>query len=157
MIKAARAIYPESSISEMNRYSIRIFGKKTITLPTPPIIPFTTRSLRGPSLIRELTAPLISVTKDSIHSCGYAPNENVALNIIHMSSKKIGNPNTLLVTMESMIAVFLFCSLLPGVYVSFKAPEIKPYFSSVIALSTSSSSCLRILSTAALRISMSLL
>jgi ferrous iron transport protein B len=39
MINAARAIYPESSNIEIKKYNMRIFGRKTITPPTPPIIP----------------------------------------------------------------------------------------------------------------------
>ena len=135
----------------MNRYNISIFGRNTITLPTPPIIPLTTRSLRAPSLIMPLTVSPMNATRLSIHSCGYAPKENVVLNMSHIRNRNIGNPKTLLVTTESIIVVFLFCSLLPGTYVSFKAPEMNPYFSSEIALSTSSPSCFFTLSTAASR------
>ena len=49
IMKATRAIYPESSIKDIKRYNIRILGKKTITPPTPPITPSTTRSFREPS------------------------------------------------------------------------------------------------------------
>ena len=99
----------------MNRYRIRMLGKNTITLPTPPMMPFTTRSFKAPSLISPLTVSPMKLTSISIHACGYAPNEKVVLNIIHIRSRKIGKPNTLLVTTASIIVVFLFCSLFPGV------------------------------------------
>ena len=44
MINAARAIYPESSNIEIKKYNMRIFGRKTITPPTPPIIPSISKS-----------------------------------------------------------------------------------------------------------------
>ena len=51
MINAARAIYPESSNIEIKKYNMRIFGRKTITPPTPPIIPSISKSFKGPSAI----------------------------------------------------------------------------------------------------------
>ena len=49
IIKATLAIYPESSINEIKKYNINILGKNTITPPTPPIIPSTTKSCNIPS------------------------------------------------------------------------------------------------------------
>ena len=36
---------------EIKKYNMRIFGRKTITPPTPPIIPSISKSFKGPSAI----------------------------------------------------------------------------------------------------------
>ena len=46
IMKAARAIYPVSSISDMKKNNINILGKNTITPPTPLITPSMISSLK---------------------------------------------------------------------------------------------------------------
>ena len=68
MMKAARAMYPESSMSEMKRYSMSMLGRNTATAPTPPMMPSTTRSRRAPS---PMTPPMVwpsHAKADSSHS-----------------------------------------------------------------------------------------
>ena len=90
MMKAARAIYPESSRRDMNRYRRRILGKKTSTLPTPPIIPLTIRSFSQPPVIVDATkAPNFS-TIHSMHIIGYSPMTNVPLNTRYSNVMNIG-------------------------------------------------------------------
>ena len=92
IIKAARAIYPESSISEIQKYRIRILGRKTITPPTPPTIPSTSISFNGPSdMLLRIKSP-ICPTSHSIPIIGYSPRTNVPSNIKYMKRKKIGYP-----------------------------------------------------------------
>ena len=55
----------------------------------------------------------------------------------HIKKIKKGNPNHLLATSLSILLVYLFISTLPSVKVSCNAPEIKPYFASLSAVSTS--------------------
>ena len=50
-MKAARAMYPLSSMMEMKKYRIMMFGRNTSTLPTPAITPSTTRSFSHPSFM----------------------------------------------------------------------------------------------------------
>ena len=138
MINAARAIYPESSIMEIQKYRIRILGRKTITLPTPPMIPSTSISFSGPSLIVSLMKLPNKSTNHSIAIIGYSPMVNVPSNIRYINRKKIGNPHILCMKMESNTFVVCCCSKWLSVKVSFNAPLIKPYLASVIADSLSS-------------------
>ncbi len=106
IIKAARAIYPESSIKEIKKNNIKIFGKKTITPPTPAIIPSTSKSRRGPSF-RLLLIRLPSVeTPDSIQFIGYCPIAKVAWNINHIKKINMGNPHILWVNRSSSVRTF---------------------------------------------------
>ena len=54
-----------------------IFGRKTITLPTPPIMPSTIRSCKMPLGRTQFINSDSASIAFSIHSCGYLPNENV--------------------------------------------------------------------------------
>ena len=63
---------------------------------------------------------------------------NVHQNIRNMTSRKSGKPAYLLVTIRSMNDVRRLGSVALGVKVSAKAPSMNPYFSLVMALSTSS-------------------
>ena len=54
-----------------------MFGRKTITLPTPPITPSISKSLNAPSGIARCNPDPIQSTSISIHSCGYCPMWNV--------------------------------------------------------------------------------
>ena len=92
MMKAARAIYPESSIYEMMAYRMRICGKKTMTEPTPLNMPSMTMSFSGPSGIAAASADDRRLTSFSISSMGYSPTVNVMLNIMKMMKRKMGNP-----------------------------------------------------------------
>ena len=71
MINAALAMYPLSSINEINVYKIRICGKKTITAPTPPIIPSTSIDFNGPSSIELVMKPPSKLIPSSNQSIGY--------------------------------------------------------------------------------------
>ncbi len=51
----------------------------------------------------------------------------------HITSINKGKPNNLLVTNASMICVVFSACCEAGVYVSARAPEIKPYFSCAIS------------------------
>ena len=82
MIKAARAIYPESSIKDINVYNISIWGKNTITAPTPAMAPSTIISLNGPTGNSEDMMLLMASTPASIQSIGYCPRVNVTSNMI---------------------------------------------------------------------------
>ena len=67
-----------SSINEIKKNRIKIFGRKTITSPTPPITPFTIKSLKGPSVKLLLISLESAATPASIQSIGYSPNTKVA-------------------------------------------------------------------------------
>ena len=79
MMNAALAIYPESSRSDMNIYSSMMLGRNTRTLPTPPMIPSTIRSLSQPSAMNEETNAPKFCTSHSIHLIGYSPITKVPL------------------------------------------------------------------------------
>ena len=92
IINAARAIYPESSINDIQKYRIKMFGRKTITPPTPPTIPSTSISFNGPSdILLRIKSPICS-TSHSIPIMGYSPSTNVPSNIKYINRKKIGYP-----------------------------------------------------------------
>ena len=57
-------------MNEMNMYRIKIFGRKTITPPTPPMMPSTKRSFNAPSAMCSRMSPPIHSTNASIHSIG---------------------------------------------------------------------------------------
>ena len=70
IMNAALAMYPESSMNDMHRKSIRILGRNTITPPTPPMMPSTIRSLRAPSgIVLPMSEPKAS-TPASIQPIG---------------------------------------------------------------------------------------
>ena len=102
MMKAARAIYPESSMYEMKKYKIRICGRNTMTAPTPPITPSTSMSFTGPSGIVVLMNSPSHDTPSSIHPLGISPSTKVAENMMNSSRMKIGKPTYLLVRILSM-------------------------------------------------------
>ena len=128
IINAARAIYPESSINDIQKKSINIFGKKTITPPTPPITPSTTKSFNGPAGIMPSIAEDSQLTPNSIQCIGYAPTSKVAQKMANIISKNIGKPNSRLVTKASIIRVLRVTSFSFSVIVSANAPAINPYF-----------------------------
>ena len=138
MMKAPRAIYPVSSRREMNRYRRRIFGRKTSTLPTPPMIPFTTRSLNQPSCINDAVTELKTETIHSIHLIGYSPSTKVPLNTRYSMTKNNGKAAHLLVTTASIFSVIVVLRLFPwyGFHVSARAPCTKAYRASIMADST---------------------
>ncbi len=115
-----------------------MLGRKTITPPTPPITPSSSRSLNGPSGICVPRNSESQLTPSSIQPMGYAPIWNVAQNISHITSRNSGKPKSLLVTNESMILVVLRSSFSYCTNVSFNAPCMKPYFSEAITELTSS-------------------
>ena len=82
-----------------------ICGRKTITPPTPAMIPSTMRSRSGPSLITPPTHSPRAFTPASIRSIGYCPRVKVKKNISPISSRKSGKPHRRLVTMSSMWSV----------------------------------------------------
>ena len=133
-MNAARAMYPESSSRDMNRYRSRMFGRKTSTLPTPPMTPSIIISLNHPSAMADDTNAPNDSTIHSIHLIGYSPITNVPLNTRYSSRKKIGNANHLCVTIESILSVIplLFCLVRFLWYVSASAPWIKAYLASTI-------------------------
>ena len=118
---------------------MRILGRKTATEPTPPMMPFTIKSFNAPSLIIAPTTSPSQPKPASIHSCGYAPRVKVLQNITNIRSRNKGIPNHLCVTTLSIIEVGASRRFSSMCRVSAKAPSTKPYFSLVIALSTSSS------------------
>jgi hypothetical protein len=68
--KAARAIYPVSSNKAIQKNSSKIFGKNIIILPTPAMMPSTTRSfnrLAGRTYSKKAET---NPTPASIHSMG---------------------------------------------------------------------------------------
>lgn len=69
-----------------------MFGRKTMTPPTPLMIPPTSNSRREPSGIRPVTQSPSHCTPASIHSAGMPPSENVVWKVIHISSRKMGSP-----------------------------------------------------------------
>ena len=105
IMKAARAIYPLSSMNEMKAYRIRICGKKTITAPTPPITPSTSIAFSGPSGIVWLIHSPNAPTPTSIQSIGYCPMEKVTWNITYSKKKKSGKPKYLFVNSLSITCV----------------------------------------------------
>jgi len=77
IIKAARAIYPVSSINEIKKNRIKILGKNTITPPIPLITPSISKSLNTPAVIILSRVFMSSPTPFSIQFMGYCPNEKV--------------------------------------------------------------------------------
>ncbi len=123
-----------------------MFGRNSATAPTPPIIPSTTNERQAPSGIIPLNRLPKASNPAAIQSCGYAPSQNVTLNISHISSINRGKPSHLFTISLSSLRVRLLASFLPSVKVSCSAPEMKPYFASLMAVSASISSCLMIFS-----------
>ena len=115
-----------------------MLGKKTITPPTPPIMPSINISFNGPSPIWLLIRLPNASTNHSIPIIGYSPSTKVPSNMIYMKRKKMGYPHTRCVTMASRTFVICAFSWWLSINVSFNAPLIKPYFASVIADSLSS-------------------
>ena len=138
IINAARAIYPVSSRNEMHRYNINIFGKNTMTPPTPPMIPLATRSLMGPSGMVLWTKLESASTPALIQSIGNCPSENVSQKMKNIMSKNSGYPNILLVNRVSSRRVVSSSLSSSRVRVSASAPAIYPYFSAAISAGTSS-------------------
>ena len=68
-----------------------MFGRKTMTPPTPLMIPPTSNSRREPSGIRPY--PVAEPSPASIHSAGMPPSENVVWKVIHISSKNGQSPD----------------------------------------------------------------
>ena len=92
---------------------MRIFGRKTITLPTPLIIPSTNMSFNGPLGIRPFIERLIHATPASIQFMGYSPKVKVVKKVSQIKKMKIGNPKSLWVINVSIISVVcLFFMLL---------------------------------------------
>ena len=104
-MKAARAIYPLSSISEMKKYRIMMLGRNTRTLPTPAITPSTRRSFSQLSGIKPPTQSPKAATAQSIQSIGYWPMVKVAQKTNHSSRMKMGKAAQRWVTMASMRSV----------------------------------------------------
>ena len=116
-----------------------MLGRNTITPPTPPITPSMSISFTGPSGMYVLMRSPINPTPASIQSIGYCPMVKVAQNISHIMNMKIGNPNSLLVTTASIIAVVLASSLSSVWSVSRSPPDTNPYFELAITVAISSS------------------
>ena len=112
-----------------------MLGRKTSTLPTPPMIPSTTRSFSQPSFIVEATNAPTCSTSHSIHCIGYSPKRKVDWNTTYRRKKKIGNASHLLVITASSLSVNVFLRFFPlyGSYVSANAPCTKAYFASTRA------------------------
>ena len=122
----------------MKKKRISIWGRKTITPPTPLMTPSTSRSRSDPSGMASETHSPSHSTPLSIHPIGISPNEKVIWNIAHISSRKIGKPHILWVMMRSIRAALRFLSAVPGVKVSLSAPAIKPYRALAITVSARS-------------------
>ena len=105
MMKAARDIYPESSIKEIKKYRIRMLGRKTRTLPAPAMRPFTTRSFSQPSVMMAPTPSPNLPTSHSIQSIGYCPKEKVAWKITYRNRMKMGKASQRFVTSASILSV----------------------------------------------------
>ena len=105
IIKAARAMYPVSSMTEMNSYRIMMFGRKTSTLPTPPMTPSTIRSFSQPSFMNcPMNSPNLTMNQ-SIQSIGYCPTVKVAQKTNQSRRMKIGNAAHRFVTTASIRSV----------------------------------------------------
>ena len=106
MITATLARYPESSRIARSRNSRNIFGRKTTTDPTPPMIPseISDRTQSGAAIsARPAEAkPASSPNPSSIRSMIGAPTVNTIWKIRYITARKIGNPNHLLVTILSI-------------------------------------------------------
>ncbi len=74
---AALAMYPVSSMKLMPIKRIRMFGRNTITPPTPPIMPSMISDLRGPGGIRFSVDDESSATPCCSSRIGDSPNANV--------------------------------------------------------------------------------
>ena len=105
MTNAARAMYPLSSSSESARNMNKMFGKNTITPPTPPIRPSVSRSRRYGSV----SSPQCDFTKSesqpkesSIQPMKGSAQVNVNQNVAYIIAKKIGRPKNLFVITESI-------------------------------------------------------
>ena len=86
----------------MKKNKIRMLGRKTITPPTPLMMPSTIRLRSDPSAIKFVTVSLSQLTPLSIHPAGMAPSVKVAWNITHINSRKTGSPQILSVMMRSI-------------------------------------------------------
>ena len=90
---------------EIKKYRIMMLGRNTSTLPTPAMMPSTTRSLSQPSAISEPTFSPSQATAQSIQSIGYWPMVKVAQKMNQRSRIKMGKAAHWLVTMASMRSV----------------------------------------------------
>ena len=77
MIYASRAMYPLSSIREMKKKSMMMFGRNASTAPTPLSTPSMKRLESHPSAMWVRHRSHSQSIPVSIHSCGYPPSMNV--------------------------------------------------------------------------------
>src|SRR5574344_1993638 len=115
-------------MKEIKRYNMRILGRNTMTPPTPPTMPSTTKSLSTPLGNVVFSSSENQPTSESIHPIGYLPNEKVHSNMIPTKKRKIGKPRYLLVTNLSIVFVSFRSSVLLMTSVSVRAPVMNPYF-----------------------------
>ena len=102
--KTARAMYPVSSNTEMKKKRIRICGRKTMTLPTPFMMPSVSKSRNEPSAIIPLIQSPRAATPASIQSIGYCPTVKVVQKVSHIRKRKIGIPQ-----MRCVSTLSIFC------------------------------------------------
>src|SRR5574342_153522 len=108
---ATRAIYPESSSSDIKKNKMKICGTNTSTPPTPATIPSRIRSLmKGAApaaasapAIPDVTGPDKSESKTSDN--GKPSQSKVSMNMTYINNKKIGIPRNLFVTIISTFSV----------------------------------------------------
>lgn len=99
--KAARAMYPVPSRIAIARKSSRIFGRKTRTPPTPPMIPSVSMRRRKSACPAGQMALIVSLSHSknaASQSIGYCPSEKVNMNTRYIISRKIGTPRNRFVT-----------------------------------------------------------
>ena len=83
---------------------MNIGGTKTITAPTPPIIPSAIRGESHSVVIKLPTHPPSQLTPTSIQSINGVLIVKVSWNKSHIANKNIGIPRNLLVTTLSILS-----------------------------------------------------
>ena len=112
-----------------------MLGRKTSTLPTPPITPSTIMSFSHPSFMADAVKEPNPSTIHSIQRIGYSPMTNVPSKTTYRRRKKIGNASHLFVTTASILSVMFlfFLRAVPVEYVSARAPWTNAYLASTMA------------------------
>jgi hypothetical protein len=86
-----------------------ICGTKTMTAPTPAKMPSVTKSLSGPSDIREEASPPSHVMADDKPSIIGAASQKMETKRIAMITAKMASPQILWIRMRSTLSVAVSC------------------------------------------------
>jgi len=111
IITATRARYPESSRIARSRNISRMFGRNTTTEPTPAMIPSQINETAQAGMLGPRTSPTNTAASPkivSIHPINGSPTANTIWNTRYITTRNIGKPSHLLVTIRSMRSDWFF-------------------------------------------------